>query len=103
MLKNALENLKPHSLTDSNIETIAEQTSGFSGADMASLFQEAAMNPIRRLTSCNVDIAQLRQDQVTPVSLQDFIAAFRTIKPSVGRGDLIAYEQWNSEFGTQCF
>ncbi len=44
------------------VREIADETSGFSGADMATLVREAAMGPIRGMSID--DIARITADQV---------------------------------------
>jgi hypothetical protein len=37
---------------------------------------------------------------VRPMMLQDFHAALRTTKPSVGEKELVHYRTWNREYGS---
>lgn len=39
-----------HSLTDNDLEKIASESDGYSGADMKSLCQEASLGPIRSMS-----------------------------------------------------
>ncbi len=69
---------------DVSLEKIAEVTHGFTGADLAALVREAALNALRRiLPKINLD------EEIPPeiydnlkVSMNDFIQALKTINPS---------------------
>jgi SpoVK/Ycf46/Vps4 family AAA+-type ATPase len=85
-----------NSLTAENIEHICTMCKGYSGADIASLVQEAAYSPMRELK----DIRTIASDSVRPLSLEDFEKALRAVKPSVSPKDLEAYRKWNGEYGS---
>ncbi|PUA33083.1 MAG: AAA family ATPase [Zestosphaera tikiterensis] len=69
---------------DVSLEKIAEVTHGFTGADLAALVKEAALNALRRvLPKINLD------EEIPPeiydslkVSMNDFIQALKVINPS---------------------
>jgi fidgetin-like protein 1 len=86
-----------NSLHGDNIEEIVRRTQGFSGADIRSLCQEAAMGPIRESMSsiCNINEADL-----PPIGFHHFQMAMNAIRPSVAQKDLELYVKWNDEFGT---
>ncbi|TPP67161.1 Fidgetin protein 1 [Fasciola gigantica] len=87
-----------HSLNEANFRQIADQSDGYSGADMASLCREAAMGPIRSLTL--EAIQNISPDEVRPVELEDFRAAFGQVRASVSTGDLEHYLKWNKQYGS---
>ncbi|MHA1589893.1 MAG: CDC48 family AAA ATPase [Candidatus Njordarchaeales archaeon] len=76
---------------DVNLKKLAEMTHGFVGADIAALVREAAMHALRRfLREYNIDInsqepipEELLQN--LKVSMKDFMAALKEIRPSALR------------------
>ncbi|CAH8500496.1 unnamed protein product [Schistosoma turkestanicum] len=87
-----------HTLQESDFWDIADRADGYSGADMANLCREAAMGPIRSLTI--EAIQHISCDEVRPVELADFHAAFRQVRASNSSGDLEQYLRWNSLYGS---
>ncbi len=74
---------------DVNLDKIAEMTHGYTGADLAALVKEAAMNALRRfLTEKNVDLSKpIPSDllRTLKVSMNDFIQAMNMVHPSLLR------------------
>ncbi|VDQ00177.1 unnamed protein product [Trichobilharzia regenti] len=87
-----------HTLNEADFWDIADRADGYSGADMANLCREAAMGPIRSLTI--EAIQQIACEEVRPVELADFYAAFRQVRASVSSDDLEQYLKWNSQYGS---
>jgi len=67
---------------DVDLEEIAEQTDGYSGADLAALVREAAMNALRE------DL------NISKVNMRHFRAAMNTIGPSITKEMIKFYEDW---------
>ena len=67
---------------DVDLEEIAEQTDGYSGADLAALVREAAMNALRE------DL------NISKVNMRHFRAAMDTIGPSITKEMIKFYEDW---------
>jgi len=68
---------------DVNLKKIADQTDGFSGADLESLSREAGMN-------------SLRKDKKTKeIKMKDFESAFNEIRPSLNEKIIEFYNQFN--------
>ncbi|KAA0190928.1 Fidgetin protein 1 [Fasciolopsis buskii] len=65
---------------------------------MANLCREAAMGPIRSLTL--EAIQNISPDEVRPVELEDFRAAFGQVRASVSTSDLEHYLKWNKQYGS---
>lgn len=57
-----------HNLSDAQMQGLAELTEGYSGADMDSLCRYAAMQPLRALTSSQIDAIDAQQ--VSKMSLK---------------------------------
>ncbi|KAG9508726.1 Fidgetin-like protein 1, partial [Fragariocoptes setiger] len=100
IVKNLLKG-QEHSMTDEEISLVASRTQGFSGADMANLCKEAAMEPIRTLIKLNPGgVRDLDSAQVPPIQQVDFESALRQVKASVSGTDLSGYEDWNRNYGS---
>ena len=70
---------------DVDLEKLADMTHGYTGADLAALVREAAMNALRRY----LQVIDLNQDKIPPeilekmeVTMDDFLKAFKEIVPS---------------------
>ncbi|CAH8557991.1 unnamed protein product [Heterobilharzia americana] len=87
-----------HRLKETDFWDIADRADGYSGADMANLCREAAMGPIRSLSI--EAIQHIACEEVRPVELTDFYAAFRQVRASVSCDDLEQYLKWNSQYGS---
>ena len=74
---------------DVDLDKIAEITHGYTGADIAALVKEAAINALRRfLQSENIDLSkQIPQDKLEKlrVTMEDFLVALRNVQPSLIR------------------
>lgn len=89
-----------HSLTDNDIQQIAINSKGYSGADLHSLCREAAMGPIRALCSSHAEMGDVDLSLVSPITMNDFSIALKQVKPSVPQKDLIQYLEWNKQYGS---
>ncbi len=69
---------------DVNLEKLAEITHGFTGADLAALVKEAAMNSLRRILPM-IDLDDEIPAEVLEslnITMEDFMKAFREVSPS---------------------
>ncbi|TDH72562.1 hypothetical protein CCR75_003678 [Bremia lactucae] len=98
LINRLLKNNK-YDLTDENKAFIAQQSKGYSGADVRALCTEAAMGPIRSCT----DIRTIDAGFVRSINLDDFKEALRGVRSSVAVKDLSFYKEWNDEFGSFAF
>ena len=69
---------------------------GFSGSDLTALAKDAALGPLRNLGEA---LLHTPKEQIRPICAQDFEASLRSIRPSVSRDGLKAYEDWAAKFG----
>ncbi|KAG0270856.1 hypothetical protein BGZ95_001425 [Linnemannia exigua] len=83
-------------LSAGEMQTLVRQTEGYSGSDLTALAQDAALGPLRSLGETLLDTPA---DQVRPIQYQDFVQALQTIRPSVSPQSLMAFEEWNREYG----
>lgn len=91
-----------HELTETDIRDIVARSDGYSGADVTNLCREAAMGPVRAHLAAvhGTSIADVSEDAIRPISMEDFHAAFRHVHASVAASELVAYVQWNRDFGS---
>ncbi|HUU79275.1 MAG TPA: ATP-binding protein [candidate division Zixibacteria bacterium] len=81
-----------------DFQLIGEMSDGYSGRDIQLICREAVMMPVREL-----DISGALDDpniQARQVTLEDFLAAFEKIKPSVAPEELLRHRDWAEEFGS---
>jgi transitional endoplasmic reticulum ATPase len=74
---------------DVDLDKIADVTHGYTGADIAALVKEAAMNAMRRfIQQENIDLNQpipAEKLEKVRVTMEDFLAAMKSIQPSLMR------------------
>eukprot|EP00918_Siedleckia_nematoides_P098148 GHVU01214866.1.p1 GENE.GHVU01214866.1~~GHVU01214866.1.p1 ORF type:complete len:157 (+),score=37.43 GHVU01214866.1:157-627(+) len=103
--KKLLEiNLKDVTVADDvNLESIAQELDGYSGADITNVCRDAAMMAMRRR------IHGLRPDEIRnipkeeldlPTTMEDFKQAMIKVSKSVSAADLEKYVEWMTEFGS---
>lgn len=98
ILLNVMLKKNNHVLTASDVDKLAKDTEGFSGADLKALCTDAAMGPIRALgpRALSIDIKD-----VPPISFKHFKRSLKGTKPSVAPGDLVQYEEWDKIYGSK--
>lgn len=87
----------PHNLTEGDVDSIAEQSKGYSGADMSNLCKEASMGPIRSIPFSQLE--NIRKEDVRQVTVDDFKDALIHVRPSVSESSLSAYIEWDAIYG----
>lgn len=88
---------------DLEIEDIAMQLDGYSGADITNVCRDACMMAMRRKIAglTPEQIRSLSKEELElPVSPGDFYEAIRKVNKSVSVEDLKKYEKWMMEFGS---
>lgn len=98
VLLHVMLNKNSHRLTNEDVEKLAKETNGFSGADLKSLCTDAAMGPIRQLgpKALSIEIKD-----VPPISYKHFRRSLKGTRPSVAPADLVQYEEWDKVFGSK--
>ncbi|EER07375.1 conserved hypothetical protein [Perkinsus marinus ATCC 50983] len=120
----------PHELTRRDISKLAQETDGFSGADISVLVRDALMQPVRRCsqathfkrvikdgkkfwTPCSpgdpdrttqeMSLMDIGSSELLPpkVSRVDFQVALSNARPSVGSEDLARQEEWTAQYGME--
>ncbi|MEM2636960.1 MAG: AAA family ATPase [Candidatus Korarchaeota archaeon] len=80
-------------------EELANITEGYSGADIALVCREALMEPVRELAATGKIFDSSSKPR--PVSMNDFIKALETVKPSVAPEELELYDEWTRKFAVE--
>ncbi|CAO1395422.1 unnamed protein product [Diamesa hyperborea] len=86
-----------------DLEMIAKQLKGYSGADITNVCRDASMMSLRKkIIGLKPDqIKQLAKEEIDlPVSKEDFLDALGKCNKSVSKQDLERYEKWMAEFGS---
>ncbi|CUS10441.1 unnamed protein product [Tuber aestivum] len=78
------------------IRTAINVITGFSGSDITALAKDAAMGPLRSLGEA---LLQMQMDDIRPIAFEDFEASLKSIRPSVSKEGLQAFEDWAKRFG----
>ncbi|XP_064541808.1 fidgetin-like protein 1 isoform X2 [Drosophila montana] len=86
-----------HNLDKAQVQGLAELTEGYSGADMDSLCRYAAMQPLRALSSSEIDAIDAQQ--LPAVTMSDFMCALQHVSKSVSPDDVERYVAWNKIYG----
>lgn len=69
---------------------------GFSGSDITALAKDAAMGPLRSLGEA---LLHMRMDQIRPIGMEDFECSLKSIRPSVSKESLQAFDDWAKQYG----
>ncbi|NON61514.1 AAA family ATPase, partial [Acidianus sp. RZ1] len=103
--------------TDVNLETVAEKTEGYTGADIEALVREATMNMLREISykcdqkaksectsneklvdECyNKEMRRCMEKTEGKVSMKHFEEALKTVAPSLSKADIERYERLSKE------
>ncbi|KAI8825931.1 P-loop containing nucleoside triphosphate hydrolase protein [Fimicolochytrium jonesii] len=86
-----------HALSRADLGKLLRATEGYSGSDITALAREASLGPIREL---GAKLMSTKAEDIRPIQLKDFIAALRTIRPSVSPASIAQFEEWNRSMGT---
>ena len=97
IIKNLLKDIKIE-MSPEDLNSVAEQTEGFSGADMANLCKEAAMGPLRAAIASG-NILGIKPEDLRSVVYSDFQEGLRQVRPSVSPDEIHHYEEFNKKFG----
>lgn len=97
LLRVLLERNK-HGLSDAEIQKLAKDTAGFSGADLKALCTDAAMGPIRALGARALEVDC---NEVPPIVYKHFRQSLRSMNPSVAPSDLEQYLAWDEMYGNK--
>eukprot|EP00730_Choanoeca_flexa_P015167 TRINITY_DN6899_c0_g1_i2.p1 TRINITY_DN6899_c0_g1~~TRINITY_DN6899_c0_g1_i2.p1 ORF type:complete len:765 (+),score=176.77 TRINITY_DN6899_c0_g1_i2:91-2385(+) len=85
-------------MSEEDVTRIVQQTAGYSGADLTEVCKEAALGPLRNFQGAIIDV---KEQDLPPVGLNDFLDACHTVQSSVAPQEIVNYEKWNDVFGTR--
>uniref|UniRef100_A0A8C6WED1 Katanin p60 ATPase-containing subunit A1 n=1 Tax=Neogobius melanostomus TaxID=47308 RepID=A0A8C6WED1_9GOBI len=88
---------------DVDIEKIATQMEGYSGADITNVCRDASLMAMRRRIEglSPEEIRNISRDEMhMPTTMEDFESALKKVSKSVSASDLEKYEKWIQEFGS---
>lgn len=88
---------------DVNMEKIAEQMEGYSGADITNVCRDASLMAMRRRIEglTPEEIRNLSKDEMhMPTTMEDFETALKKVSTSISAADLEKYDKWIAEFGS---
>lgn len=95
LLEILLQKTGNHSLTRSQKTKIVNRLEGFSGSDMSAIASEASFGPIRSL---GIETLQnIKEQQLRPVSMQDFEKSIEQSTKSVSPVILRRYDEWERQ------
>ncbi|KAL7268848.1 hypothetical protein RUND412_008509 [Rhizina undulata] len=94
-LRNLLKSQK-HQMSEDDMNRLVYLTEGFSGSDITALAKDAAMGPLRSLGEA---LLHMKMDDIRPIAFKDFEASLITIRPSVSKEGLQAFEDWARQYG----
>jgi fidgetin-like protein 1 len=97
IIKNQLSK-NQNSLTEEQVADVVEKTEGYSGSDVANLISEAAMGPLRDLSG--KDMRLVKDDDVRPISHQDFLSALTQVRSSISKKDLEGFLEYDKAHGS---
>ncbi|TNN85454.1 Katanin p60 ATPase-containing subunit A1 [Liparis tanakae] len=86
-----------------NLDRIAEQLEGYSGADITNVCRDASLMAMRRRIEglTPEEIRNISRDEMhMPTTMEDFESALKKVSKSVSATDLEKYEKWIEEFGS---
>ncbi|KAK2890537.1 hypothetical protein Q8A73_018837 [Channa argus] len=101
LLRISLKELELASNVD--LDKIAEQMEGYSGADITNVCRDASLMAMRRrIEGLTPDeIRNISRDEMhMPTTMEDFESALRKVSKSVSAADLEKYEKWIEEYGS---
>uniref|UniRef100_A0A8C4FCU7 Katanin p60 ATPase-containing subunit A1 n=1 Tax=Dicentrarchus labrax TaxID=13489 RepID=A0A8C4FCU7_DICLA len=89
--------------SDVDLDKIAEQLEGYSGADITNVCRDASLMAMRRRIEglTPEEIRNISRDEMhMPTTMEDFESALKKVSKSVSAVDLEKYEKWIEEFGS---
>jgi SpoVK/Ycf46/Vps4 family AAA+-type ATPase len=80
---------------DVDLEKLAELTEGYSASDIKDIVMEAHLRTIRELFE-----ERGGEGDPRPVTMEDFLAAIKSRRPSIAREMIERYQKWFEKFGS---
>jgi spastin len=92
LLEKLLAKAGKHSLTKRQISSLAQKLEHYSGSDIANMASQASLGPLRSSVKSTQELQQLQEQDLRPMSLQDFDLSGN--RPSVSLALLKRYDEW---------
>ena len=92
-------------LSPADLDRVVAKTDGYSGSDVRALISEACAFPVRDALAARgvgATLTGLTPADLRPVTLRDFAAAARAVRPSVEPGEVARYEAYDEKHGARC-
>ncbi len=86
-----------HTLTVTQLEQLANNLEGFSGADLKILCTDAAMEPLREF---GAKAMEMNANDLPPISYEHFHQVLCKRNPSVAQSSLASHIEWNNMYGS---
>jgi len=86
---------------DVDLKELARRTEGYTGADIAAVCREAAMNAMRRALKEGIIKPGVKMDEVrqkVKVTMRDFEEALKKVGPSVSKETMEYYKKIEEQF-----
>jgi spastin len=96
-LLEILLNQQNNPLNRRDIEYVARRTDNYSNYDLTQLAKEAAMGPLREISS--QDLLNTKVSQLRPIGVRDFENALTKIRPSCKAELLQTLLKFNEQYG----
>jgi len=91
-----------HQLSEEDVDRLVGRTAGYSGADIKNLCTEAAMGPVREVSTLHGNnLRGITANEFPPIIYSPHIEeALDAVSATVSTADLRRYIAWNETFGT---
>ncbi|KAL9178344.1 hypothetical protein ACHAXT_001772 [Thalassiosira profunda] len=102
VIKNLLgKSESRHCLNDDQMSQLSRDTEGFSGADLTSLCQAAALGPVRQMADerGKEAVETMRAEDFPLISYEHFRNSLGRMNPSVAPSEVALHEEWNAKWG----
>jgi katanin p60 ATPase-containing subunit A1 len=86
-----------------DVESLAEKTEGYSGADISLICRDASLMSMRRAIEGKTpdQIRNMPKEELEqPITLEDFTKSLNKTKPSVNPEDIKKFNKWSLEHGS---
>ena len=98
LFKKLLEQ-QSNSLSESEINKLADLTDGYSASDITALAKDAALGPIRDLCGNSDVVKNLKPKNVRKIMFKDFNNSLNKIRRSCVDSSIERLTKWNQEYG----
>jgi len=84
-----------NNLTSAQIKEISQMTHNYSGSDLTQLAKDAAMVPIRHLSSAEIS----KLNKIRAMNFTDIKVAMARVRPSTTSASIAELESWTRSYG----